>query len=333
MREKKEDPALAKYTPEQKAAILLMSFGEEISAELLKNMDKEEVLKITRAISRLHNVSDKDVSEVQDEFVEQSSKVRQSISGGSDVARRMINSAFPKGSGGFEGTSLRIDALDHADAATIATILGNEHPQTMALVLSHLEPKQAGDALKLLPEALRPQLISRIAQMTEVTAEIIEELNETLRQSLASHHPTSQITRGGVRQVAKLLTGLDREQGKELLSKLEERDVELANKIRDEMVVFDDIKKLSDKDLRRLMQEFTDKQWQIALRGVSQEIMQAFLAQKSERARQVFVEDMAASAKLPRSEVESVQRRIISKMSELAKDGTIVLVDDGEEWV
>jgi flagellar motor switch protein FliG len=328
--------ATNKYSGAQKAAILLLSFGEEIAAEIFKNMTEFEIKRIGTAMSRLGRLDQDIVDEVMLEFYEILQQNKKFFYGGSEYTMKVIGNAF-KGGDADEiidqlqlGSTANLDSLELIDPRTLATFIRNEHPQTIALILAHLEAKKCGEALKLLPENLHTEILLRIANLDSVAPEIIEEIDEVLRneiQAMGSIH-TQKI--GGVEPLAEMLNSLDKATEEQILDSLEERDPELAEQIRQLMFTFDDLVKIDDRGIQELIKNVNNDKWKIALKTASEAVRELVFKNMSERAAKMLREDMEAMSAVKLSDVEKIQFEVVQMARKLEGEGKIIIASGGD---
>jgi len=328
--------ATNKYTGAQKAAILLLSFGEEISAEIFKNMTEFEIKRIGSAMSRIGRLENEIVEEIMMEFYEILQQNKKFFYGGNDFTKKVIGSAF-KGGDADEiidqlalGSSANLDSLELIDPRTLANFIRNEHPQTIALILAHLDAKKCGETLKLLPEALHTEILLRIANLDAVAPEIIDEIDDVLRNEIQAMGSISTQKIGGVNPIAEMLNLMDKATEEQILDNLEERDPELAEQIRQLMFVFDDLVKVDDRGIQELIKNVSNDKWKIALKTGSEAVKELVFKNMSERAAQMLREDMEAMAAVKLSDVESTQYEIVQVARKLEEEGKIVINNGGD---
>lgn len=328
--------ATNKYSGAQKAAILLLSFGEEIAAEIFKNMTEFEIKRIGSAMSRLGRLEQEVVDEVMIEFYGILQQNRKFFYGGNDYTMKVIGTAF-KGGDAEElidqlqlGSAANLDALELIDPRTLATFVRNEHPQTIALILAHLDPKKCGETLKMLPEGLHTEILLRIANLDSVAPEIIDEIDDVLRneiQAMGSIH-TQKI--GGVEPIAEMLNLIDKATEEQILDNLEERDPDLAEQVRQLMFTFDDLVKIDDRGIQELVKGVKTDDWKIALKTASEAVRELIFKNMSERAAKMLKEDMEAMSAVKLSDVETKQYEIVQVARKLEEEGKIIIASGGD---
>lgn len=328
--------ATNKYSGAQKAAILMLSFGEEISAEIFKNMTEFEIKRIGTAMSRLGRLDQEVVDEIMAEFYEILQQNKKFFYGGNDFTKKVIGSAFKGGEADdlieqlSLGSNANLDSLELIDPRTLANFIRNEHPQTMALILAHLDSKKCGEALKLMPEGLHTEILIRMASLDAVQPEIIDEIDDVLRQEVQAMGSISTQKIGGVEPIAEMLNLMDKATEEQILDNLEERDPDLAEQIRQLMFVFDDLVKIDDRGIQELIKNVNNDKWKIALRTAAEAVKELVFKNMSERAAQMLREDMGAMSAVKLSDIESVQMEIIGITRKLESEGKIIIASGGD---
>ena len=328
--------ATNKYSGAQKAAILLLSFGEEIAAEIFRNMTEFEIKRIGSAMSRLGRLEQEIVDEVMLDFYNILQQNRKFFYGGNDYTMKVIGSAF-KGGDAEEligqlqlCSTTSLESLELIDPRTLSTFIRNEHPQTIALILAHLDPKKCGETLKLLPDALHTEILLRIANLDAVAPEIIDEIDDVLRseiQAMGSIH-TQKI--GGVEPIAEMLNLIDKATEEQILDNLEERDPDLAEQVRQLMFTFDDLVKIDDRGIQELVKGIKGDDLKVALKTASEAVRELIFKNMSERAAKMLREDMEAMAAVKLSDVEAKQFEIVQIARKLESEGKIIIASGGD---
>jgi flagellar motor switch protein FliG len=326
------------YSGSQKAAILLLSFGEEISSEIFKNLNEFEIKRIGTAMSRLGRLEQEVVDEVILDFYQIIQQNKQFFYGGSDFTKKIIGSAFKGGEAEelidqLSLSSANLDSLELIDPRTLAGFIRNEHPQTIALILAHLEPMKFGETLKLLPEALHTEILLRVANLDAVAPELIDEIEDVLRQEVQSMGSISTDKLGGVKAVADMLNLIDKSTEEEMLDNLEERDPDLAEEIRQLMFMFDDLVKLDDRSMQELIKSVSQDKWKVALKTSSEGVRELVFKNMSQRAAGMLREDMEAMPAVKLSDVEAVQFEILQITRKLEEEGKVIIQSSEAAYV
>lgn len=326
------------YSGSQKAAILLLSFGEEISSEIFKNLNEFEIKRIGTAMSRLGRLEEEIVDDIIQEFYEIIQQNKQFFYGGSDYTKKIIGSAFKGGEAEelidqLSLSSANLDSLELIDPRTLAGFIRNEHPQTIALILAHLEPTKMGETLKLLPEALHTEILLRVANLDAVAPELIDEIEDVLRQEVQAMGSISTDKLGGVESIADMLNLIDKSTEEEMLDNLEERDPDLAEEIRQLMFVFDDLVKLDDNSIQELIKNVPNDKWKIALKTSSESVRELVFKNMSQRAADMLTEDMEAMSAVKLADVEAVQFEILQVTRKLEEEGKVIIAGGDSTYV
>lgn len=322
-------------TGSQKAAILLLSFGEDISSEIFKHLNEFEVRRIGTAMSRLGRLEEDVVKSVINEFHEILKKNKQFLYGGTEYTKKLIGNAFKtdKADKLIEQLSLsatNLDCLELIEPRTLAEFIRNEHPQTIALILAYLDPIKCGETVKLLPDSLHTEVLMRMANIESVSPEIVEEINEVLRSEIQTIGTATSEKVGGVESIAEVMNVLDKATEEELLDNLEERDPDLAEDIRQLMFVFDDLVKIDDRGIQELIKAVSTEKWKIALKTCSEAVQELVFKNMSERAAAMLKEDMEAMPAVKLSDVETAQYDIVQAARKLEEEGKIIMTSSTE---
>ena len=322
----------------KKAAILLTSVSDEASAAILRQLSEDEVHEIAREITLLGKPADTDRHEVLKEFVEAVETPQTFRSGGAGYATSVLLTAFGPEDGKrmaqrlLESIETKTnDTLRKADPQTLAKIVKREHPQTIALVLSHLNSGSAGKLLANLPPELRGQVVRRMAALDRVSPEVIRRLASLIEAKLSIGGDTKMESCGGVRAVADLLNSIESATTEEILQAISTDDPDLGTNIRQLMFVFEDLVKVSEDAMRKLLAQVDRKILTMALKGSSQELKNHFTSVMSSRAAEMLVEDMQALGPVRIKDVQEAQQAIIAVARQLQDKGEISLSAGGAE--
>ena len=324
----------------QKVAILMIALGEESSGEVMKHLSDFEVEEITQAIAALKNVPTELMTQVLEEF-EQLLLAGEWVSqGGIDFARSALERAVGprKAQEILDRVATRVSSgfymLKNVSPDQIAPFISHEHPQTIALILSQLDPAQAAGILAQLPERMQSDVAYRIATMENITPNVIKQIEESLEQSLRDMLGGDQDV-GGPKVVADMLNLTGSSVEKNVLDQMDGQDPEVAEAVRNLMFVFEDISKLTDRELQTLMREVDQKDLVIALKAASEEMKDKVLGNMSERVRTFITEEMEFLGPMRLSEVEEVQLRIVQQVRQLEEQGQVTIVrgDTDDQFV
>jgi len=323
-------------TGEQKAAILLRAIGEDAAALVMKSLDPKDIRKLGSYMKDTANITKDEESSVMTEFEKVSAAGEVQFESKEYMKAILVKALGPeKATRMLESLNTRtypgIDALKWIDARTVAQLLRVEHPQTIAVCLAHIEPEQGSVVIGSLPEALRADVALRLATMQEVQPEVLQELSDSLQESLSSTTGGSSMNVGGAELMAEILTRLDKVTEGGIMAKLSERDQALADSIRALMFVFDDLIKLDDRGVQELMKEISKEDLPVALRGGSPEVKDKFLKNMSSRAAEMLREDMDNRGPVKITDVERAQQNILKVCRKLEEDGRLVITGAGGE--
>lgn len=320
-----------------KSAILLMSIGEEEAAEVLKYLGPKEVQKIGMAMAGLENIS-RDQIQVSLHDFRAEAEERTTLGVGSDsYIRSILTKAL-----GDKATNLidrilqggdtsGIESLKWMDSASVAEMIKNEHPQIIATILVHLDYDQASEILAMFTERLRNDVMLRIATLDGVQPHALRELNDVLTKLLSGSDNIKKSKVGGVKAAAEILNFMGGAAESAIIGNIKEFDEELAQKIQDEMFVFEDIGKIDDRGIQLLLREIQSESLIVALKGATPEMREKIFKNMSQRAAEMLRDDLEAKGPVRLSEVEGEQKEILKIVRRLADEGQIVLGGKGEE--
>lgn len=320
-----------------KSAILLMSIGEEEAAEVLKYLGPKEVQKIGMAMAGLENIS-RDQIQVSLHDFRTEAEERTTLGVGSDsYIRSILTKAL-----GDKATNLidrilqggdtsGIESLKWMDSASVAEMIKNEHPQIIATILVHLDYDQASEILAMFTERLRNDVMLRIATLDGVQPHALRELNDVLTKLLSGSDNIKKSKVGGVKAAAEILNFMGGAAESAIIGNIKEFDEELAQRIQDEMFVFEDVGKIDDRGIQLLLREIQSESLIVALKGATPEMREKIFKNMSQRAAEMLRDDLEAKGPVRLSEVEGEQKEILKIVRRLADEGQIVLGGKGEE--
>ncbi|NQU20257.1 MAG: flagellar motor switch protein FliG [Candidatus Nealsonbacteria bacterium] len=321
----------------RKAAVLLMSLPQEQAAPLIAKLDPKEIEAVTIEIAKLGAVTgDEQESTIRD-FANANPAALSGSMGGLDVAKSLVERALGKGGAStFDNVRQSIEALpfgflQKVDSQNLLTFIIDEHPQTIALILSHIPPLQAADIISGLPAERQLSVIRRVATMGQTSPEIIKEVEDGLERRMAAVMSQQFEKAGGVPSVAEMLNVIDRATERSLLENLAQEDPDLVEEIRRLMFVFDDITKLGDREIQSLLKNVESSQWAMALKGASEELREKILNNMSKRAADLLLEEMDYLGPVRVSDVEGTQQQIVDIVRRLEDAGEINTHADEEE--
>lgn len=323
----------------QRAAVVLLSLGEQQAAEVLKHMSAKEVQKLGLAMTSVGNVTRDAVTRVFDEFVDV--LAQPSLGAGADEYVRAVlvqalgeeraNSLIDRILMGRNTSGL--DTLKWMEPRAIAELVRDEHPQIIAIVMAHLDPDQAADVLKCLPERTRADVLLRIATLDGIPPNALNELNDVMARQFAGNQNLKSSSVGGVKVAANILNFMDGGQDETLLKAIGEIDDALGVQIRDLMFVFDNLAEIDDRAMQAVLRDVPSDKLAIALRGADPKVKDKITSNMSQRAAEILVEDMEARGPVRLAEVESAQKEILAIVRKMAESGEIVLSAKAETFV
>jgi len=325
-------------TPDiRKAAILLMSLPEQQAAQLLTKLDPKEVEAVSIEIAKTAAVSGDEQQSVIEEFASANPAALGARAGGLEVAQSLVEQALGKAATAtLENVRQSIEAmpfgfLQKVDSQNLLTFIIDEHPQTIALILCHLPPSQAADIISGLPAERQISVVRRIATMGQTSPEIIDEVEQGLEHRMSSVMSQQYENAGGVGAVAEVLNVIDRATERSRLENLAQEAPDLVEEIRRLLFVFEDIAKLSNRDIQTLLKNVESSQWAMALKGASEELKDKILSNMSKRAADLLREEMEYLGPVRLSSVEQVQQQIVDIVRRLEDAGEITTHAEEEE--
>ncbi len=326
------------FSGKQKAAIFLLAVGAEVAAEVMKRLTEAEVDTITYEIARLEKVTAEDKEKVLQEFQELMMAQEFITRGGIDQARSILERAL--------GTQKAIDIVNRLtsslqvrpfdfvrrqDPAQLLNFIQNEHPQTIALILSYLDPTKSALILSSLPHQIQADVARRIAKMDRTSPEVLREVERVLERKLSTLSNEDFTIAGGIEAVVEVLNNVDRGTEKSIIEALEEEDPELAEEIKKKMFVFEDIVLLDDKAIQKTLRELDNQDLAKALKAVDTEVQEKIFRNMSKRAASLLREDMEFMGPIRLKDVEEAQQKIVNIIRKLEEEGEIVVARAGED--
>lgn len=320
----------------QKAAILLISLGPDVSAQVYKHLTEEEIEKLSLEISSVKKVD----SNLKEDVLEQFHQIvvaQDYISqGGIGYAKTVLEKAFGKQEASNIinrlTSSLQVRPFDFArkaDPMQVLNFIQSEHPQTIALVLSYLDPEQAGQILSELPQDMQADVAKRIATMDSTSPEIISQVEQVLERNIASSLTEDYTQTGGIQAVVEVLNGVDRSTERTILDALEIQDPELSDEIKKRMFVFEDIVILDNRAIQRIIREVENDDLRLSLKVASEEVKVIVFKNMSQRMAETFEEEMEYMGPVRLRDVEEAQTRIVASIRRLEEIGEIIIARGG----
>ncbi len=323
-------------TGKQKAAILLISLGPDVSASVYKHLSEEEIEKLTLEISGVKKVDSMAKEEILEEFHSIALAQDYITQGGIGYAKTVLEKALGTDQAAVIinrlTSSLQVRPFDFArkaDAGQILNFIQNEHPQTIALILSYLDSAQAGQILSELPQDVQADIARRIAVMDSTSPEIINEVEQILERKLSATVTQDYTQTGGIEAVVDVLNGVDRATERTILDALEIQDPELAEEIKKRMFVFEDIVTLDNRAIQRVIRDCENEDLMLALKVSSDEVKEIVFKNMSKRMVETFQDEMEFMGPVRLRDVEEAQSRIVAIIRRLEEAGEIVIARGG----
>lgn len=320
-----------------RSAMLLLTLGEDGAAEVLKQLGPREVQKLGAAMATLKSVPRGTIEKVMDQFHEETQNGAP-VTADEDYIRSMLTKALGDDRAANlisrilqGGDTAGIESLKWMDAATVAELIKLEHPQIIATVLVHLEFDHSGEILKHFPERLRNDVILRIATLDGVQPTALHELNEALTRILSGSANIKKTAMGGVHAAAEILNFVGTAHETSIIDNVREYDPDLAQKILDEMFVFENLLDLEDRGIQLLLREVQSESLILALKGSSEGLREKVFKNMSQRAAEMLKEDLESKGPVRLSEVEREQKEILKIARRLADEGQIQLGGKGDD--
>ncbi|MGL4208461.1 MAG: flagellar motor switch protein FliG [Candidatus Adiutrix sp.] len=338
MANKEEQPSKSLSGPE-KAAIFLLTMGEEFTTEVFKELEDSEIKDLGKAMSRIQNVSPTEVQDVLWEYLEALDIPLNIRIKGDDFFKNTIGRALDGGRA--EGLLQDVNSpvpfsnIKHIDAKALGAFIRNEHPQTIALVLAHIDPGKSAQILSDFPEPLQQDVILRIADLENVPINILDEVEDVLREEIKAQGPVGGRPAGGSSTVAEILNQVDQNTENAVMSKLEEDRPELSNEVRKLMFVFEDLLGVDDRSIRTILKEVNNDELTLALKGAGEDMLKKIFSNLSERASSMIRDDLEAMGPTRLADVEKAQQSILRVAKKLEGEGKIIIGkgDGGDQFV
>ena len=332
----------AQIAGSRKAAILMVLLGDEASAGIFRFMQEDEIQELSREISRLGEINPDVADSIVEDFYRLTLAATFLARGGPEFAKRLLVKAFGMESSkklldylniSLQSTLVGFDNLQKADPVQLSKFIQSEQPQTIALVLAHLNSSQAAALLNSLPAGQRAEVVLRMATLEQISPDVISKITSILEQKLRSLGDFSRESYGGIRAVAELINRLETKAAADVLEKVEEENPDLALSIRNLMFVFEDVLLIDDLGMREILQRVDKKALTIALKGTSEELRNQFFRNMSSRAVEMMREDMDVLGPVKVKDVEAAQQQIVSVIRKLDESGVLKLKGGGDEYI
>jgi flagellar motor switch protein FliG len=327
-------------TGTERAAILLLTLGEQEAAQVLRHMGAKEVQRIGAAMAKLANVSKEEVHTIISEF---SSSVESQTSvgvGAEDFLRKVLVEALgqEKASSIIDRISIGrstkgLEALKWMDARAVAELIRLEHPQIIAIVLAYLEPDQSAEILTNLPANMRSDIMVRIATLDGVQPSALTELDDIMEKTFAGKGTTRTSALGGAKAAANIINNLEPSQEGVIMEQIVQTDEALGGRIQDLIFVFDNLLEIDDRSMQELLRQVASDRLLLAMKGCEEAMKEKIFKNMSQRAAEMLKDDLESKGPVRISEVESAQKEILQTARKLAESGAIALGGKGDEYV
>jgi len=320
----------------EKAAMFLSSIGEELAAEIMKNLDSDSIRQISVFMSRAKKP---DMGDLDSIFSEISNKMHTGTFriGGESYIKNVLNKSIGEAESqkilGMISKESSLDALKWVDPAKLSNFLQSEHPQTIALILCLLESEQAAEVMAGLPEEIRGVVGLRVASTDRIPEIALEEIDKVLKVQLDMGKARGKEGKAfkGTKVIAEILNHLDRKLEQDIIAKIEENNSELAESIQELMLVFDDLEKMDDKGIQMILKESSTEDLSLALKSASNALKEKIFSNLSQRAGRLLKEEIEMKGPVRVSEVETAQRNIVKIARKLDEEGLIVIAGRSKE--
>lgn len=322
----------------EEAAILLMSLGEEEASEVFKHLSPKEVQALGETIAKLKVIKRAQVEQVLDKFDKVAETQSTLVTDTDEYVRAVLRKALGEDKANLlldrilQGSDVSsIESLKWMDAASVAELLRNEHPQIIAAILAHLDFDQTSSVLKLFTERGRNEVLIRIATLDGIQPTALKDLNEVMSQILAGGERMKKSSLGGAKTAAEIINMMGSSVEASVLDYIREADSDLAQKIMDNMFTFDDVNKIDDKGIQAMLKEVQSESLVVALKGSSVELREKIFRNMSSRAAETLREDLDSRGPVRLSEVEAEQKEMLKIVRRLVDEGQIVLAGGGDD--
>lgn len=327
-------------TGQQKAAAVIISLGAESASNVYRYLHEEEIEQLTFEIARLQHLNSNQIEDVLLSFYQICLTQKVITEGGVEYAKEVLEKAFGAQTASNlldrVTKSLRTKAFEFirkADYKNLMTVLQNEHPQTIALVLSYSRPDQASAVIGELPKEKRIDVVERIAKMDRTSPEVIHLVEKILELKFSSFMSVDLMEVGGINYVADVMNNIDRANEKYIFDELSKKDAKLSEEIRKKMFVFEDITLLDNTAIQRFLHEANSKDLVFALKGANQEVADAIFANMSKRSAETVKSDLEFTHNVRLKDVEEAQQRIVGIIRRLEEEGELVISKGGKDEI
>jgi len=327
-------------TGTDKAAILLLYLGNEVTAKVFEHMDDNEIKKISKSMGTLGHVTRETIMQVVEDYTTVVNPESGIFSQGDEFVRKILEKALGPDKAAMLMEELAassygdlVDILANMDSKSIANFLSQEHPQTIAVILAKLKSKQTSEIISLLPQELQAEVVLRIADVEQVSPEILQEIDEVMKREISSMGGTQRYKVGGIEKVVDMFNHFDRSKEKQILDKLDVISPPLAEIIRKHLFTFEDVFSLDDRSIQSVMREVSNDTLTLAMKTSADEVKDKIFKNISSRAAEMIKEDLEVMGPVRLSDVEKAQSEIIKIVRKMEEEGKIVLAGRGGDDV
>jgi flagellar motor switch protein FliG len=323
-----------------KAAILLLYLGPEATSKIFEHMEDMEIKRISQSMARLGHVPRNTIQEVVNEYMDITDPETGIFSQGEEFVRKILEKALGPAKAEILLKELSVanygdmtDMLSNMDSKTIANFLSQEHPQTIAVILAKLKAKHTSEIIGYLPQELQAEVVMRIADVDQVSPEIIADIEDVMRRELSAAGAVQRFKVGGVEKVVDMFNHFDRSREKQILDKLDVMKPPLAEVIRKHLFTFEDFIHLDDRGIQAIMREVSNDTLTLALKAATDELKEKIFRNISSRAGEMIKEDLEVMGPVRLSDVERAQSEIIKIVRRLEEEGQLVIAGRGGDDV
>lgn len=332
--------AKTELTGPMKAAIFLLTMGEEFTADIFRQLDDSEIKHLGRAMTKVSNVTPEIIQEVFGEFYDAVQAPTDLMVKGESFFKNTISKAITseRAEGLMEDLQHDVgpspfESMRDVDAKVLGNFIRNEHPQTISLILAHLDPGKAAEIIAEFPEQLQTDVILRIAELDTVPPAMVDQIEQVLREEITALGSVGTKKLGGAQTVAEILNQVDQSTENTILTKIEEDKMDLANEIRKLMFVFEDLINVDERGIRAILKEVNNEELTMSLKTATEDMKNKILSNLSERAAEMIKEDLEVMGPVKLADVEKAQQAILRTAKKLEAEGKIVIGKGGGEDV
>jgi flagellar motor switch protein FliG len=322
-----------------KAAIFLLFIGPEATTKVFDHLDDDEIKKIGQSMAVLGHVSRPVIDKVMNEFTSMTDPSSGFFSQGEEFVKKVLEKSLGPQKAEvlmhelYSSRGEMVDILANMDGKTIANFLSQEHPQTIAVILAKLKPKQTGEVIGHLPQEMQADVVMRIADVDQVSPEILSEIDDVIKREFTSMGGVQRFKVGGVEKVVEVFSHLERSREKQILDSLDVLNPPLAEIIRKHLFTFEDIFNLDERSIQMIMREVSTETLTLSLKTCTDDLKEKIFRNISSRAAELIKEDLDVMGPVRLKDVEKAQSEIVKVASKLEEEGTIVIAGRGGDDV